>query len=111
MLFPLVKVDGTQVLVGLLAGQQGLGNDEDGMADGHQGAFLASSGRQPFVLSRQRRLRRFRRDVGNFDEDLPQPAIAFEGIDAAEHLATQVDWEALLATALRQSRERQGIRA
>ena len=33
---------------------------------------------------------------------------AFEGIYAAEHLATQVDREALLETALRQIKERQG---
>jgi hypothetical protein len=33
---------------------------------------------------------------------------AFEGVYSAEHLATQVDREALLETALRQIQERQG---
>src|SRR5438094_281616 len=47
------------------------------MADGNQGAFLASSGRQPFVLGGEIGVLGFRRDLGNFDEDLPQPAIAF----------------------------------
>ena len=41
------------------------------MADGNEGAFLASSGRQPFVLGGEIRVLGFRRDVGHFDEDLP----------------------------------------
>src|SRR6266581_3682470 len=47
------------------------------MADRNQGAFLSSPCRQPFVLGRQIRVLRFRSNMGNFDEDLPQPAIPF----------------------------------
>src|SRR5215470_1310327 len=47
------------------------------MADGNQGTFFASSCRQPFVLSSEIGILGFRGDLGNFDEDLPQPAIAF----------------------------------
>jgi hypothetical protein len=41
------------------------------MADSNQGAFLAASGRQPFVLGGEIRVLGFGRDLGNFDQDLP----------------------------------------
>ena len=60
------------------------------MADGNQGAFLASSGRQPFILGGEIGVLGFRRDLGNFDEALPQPAIAFARLPTSSASPTLV---------------------
>src|SRR5262249_17844902 len=53
------------------------------MADRNQGTFLSPAGGNPFILGCEIGVLGFRRDLGNFDEDLPQPTIAFA------HLPTQ----------------------
>src|SRR5262249_28117223 len=56
------------------------------MPDGNQSPFLAASARNPPVLCGQIRVFRFGRDMGNFDEDLPQPTTPFARF-AAQALA------------------------
>src|SRR2546423_1201834 len=57
------------------------------MANGNQGAFLPSARRYPPVLCSQIRVFRFGSHMGNFDEDLSQPAAPFAGL-ATEPLAS-----------------------
>src|SRR5215213_711579 len=77
MLFPLVKVRRAQILVWLPPRQHHIDDGEESMADRNQGAFLPPAGGNPFVLGGEIRVVRFGGDMGNFDEDLPQPATPF----------------------------------
>src|SRR5215813_8022136 len=60
------------------------------MANSNEGPFLPASDGNPLVLGREIRVFRFGGDMGNFDEDLPQPAIPFARLPAQAFAPTLV---------------------
>jgi len=82
MLFPLVKVRRTQLLIVRPPRQHHIDDGEDGRPERNEGAFLPPAGGNPFVLGCEIRVFRFGGDLGNCDEDLPQPQIPFARLAA-----------------------------
>src|SRR5215510_294808 len=82
LLLPLVKVCGAEILVRLLPRQHHVDDGEDGMPDRNQGTFLPPACGNPFVLGCERGVFGFGGDMGNFDEDLAQPAIPLARLPA-----------------------------
>jgi hypothetical protein len=82
----LVKISRAQVLIGLLPRQHVIHNDQDGMAQGHERAFLTPPGGNALVLSGELGPLGFRRHVGRLHQHLAQPSTALAGL-AAQALA------------------------
>jgi hypothetical protein len=70
----LVKISRAQVLIGLLPRQHVLHNDRNGMAQGHECAFLAPPGGNALVLDGEVGLLGFRRHMGRFHQHLAPPS-------------------------------------
>ncbi len=69
-------------MVGLLSGKDMVDDDQDGMSERDQGAFFATTGGDPPVLGSQIGLLRLTGDMGDLDQDLHNPSVAFAGLAA-----------------------------
>ena len=75
--FALIKIRATHLPIGFSLGQDLVDDDQNRMRQRNQCPFLASSGRDAPVLRRELGLLGFGRDMGNLDQNVPEPDIAF----------------------------------
>ena len=75
--FALIEIRATHLPIGFPFGQDLVDDDQNRMCQGHQCPFLAPPGCNSPVLGGQRGVFGFGRHMGDLDQDLPEPDIAF----------------------------------
>ena len=95
VLLQFVEVHGTEVSIRLSPLEHVVGDDQDRVPQSNEGTFLAPSGSNAPILCRQVGLLGFRRDMGDFNQGLPEPATPFAGLTAQAFPVGSKYWNAL----------------